>query len=110
MAINRIERPSNPFEITKATDFDDAQIAETWVDLPSKGGFRSLIDPRSPVTRFILGGKGSGRTHLLRYYSSRLQAMRLRKMGTAALFDDGYVGVYVNSFSEPAGFPGPGAL
>ena len=106
---NTLERLVNPFEITKATDFDDGEIASTWVDLPSGGGFRSLVDPTSPVTRFILGGKGSGRTHLLRYYSSRLQAMRLRTRGSAGLFEDGYVGIYVNTSAlNPGRFSGKG--
>ena len=109
MATNPVERPTNPFEVTKATDFNDAQIAATWVDLPSGGGFRSVIDPTSPVTRFILGGKGSGRTHLLRYYSSHLQAMRLQRRGAAALSAEGYVGVYVNSSTlNPGRFSGKG--
>ena len=109
MATNPANRPVNPFDITKATDFDDAQIAATWVDLPSQGGFRSLIDPTSPVTRFVLGGKGSGRTHLLRYYSSHLQALRLKEKGIAALSQDGYVGVYVNSGTlNPGRFSGKG--
>ena len=109
MAINQSDQSSNPFDVTKATDLDDTQIAETWVDLPSQGGFRSVIDPTSPVNRFVLGGKGSGRTHLLRYYSSRLQAMRLQGSGTAALLSDGYVGVYINSSTlNPGRFSGKG--
>ncbi len=99
----------NPFEVTKATDLDDDQIEATWVDLPSGGGFRSLIDPRSPVTRFVLGGKGSGRTHVMRYYSSSLQAIRIREHGADTLFGDKYVGVYVNSSTlNPGRFLGKG--
>ena len=94
MATNTVERANNPFEVTKATDLDDAQIAATWVDLPSVGGFRALVDPRSPVTRLVLGGKGSGRTHLMRYYSSQLQALRLRETKAAGLATEKYVGVY----------------
>ena len=109
MSTRAPDRSINPFEVTKATDLDDAQIAATWVDLPSAGGFRSVIDPRSPVTRFVLGGKGSGRTHLLRYYSSRLQALRLHGRGSDALATEGYVGVYLNSSAlNPGRFFGKG--
>ena len=109
MPTNTTDPTPNPFEVTKATDLDDAQIAATWVDLPSAGGFRSLIDPKSPVTRFVLGGKGSGRTHVMRYYSSSLQAIRIREQGQSALDGDGYVGVYVNStMLNPGRFSGKG--
>lgn len=96
MAASTAEELTNPFEVTKATDFDDSQIAATWVDLPRGGGFRSLIDPRSPVAKFVLGGKGSGRTHLMRYYSSSLQALRIRERGFDTLLKEGYAGIYVN--------------
>src|SRR5580704_925424 len=66
-----------PFEVTKASDFTDAQIAATWVDL-SGGGFFELADPRSPMPLMLLGGKGSGRTHLMRYYSFALQKLRAK--------------------------------
>ena len=109
MATRPAEQTPNPFEVTKATDLNDAQIAATWVDLPSGGGFRSLIDPTSPVSRFVLGGKGSGRTHVMRYFSSSLQAMRVREHGPTTLFDDRYVGVYVNSSTlNPGRFSGKG--
>ena len=104
-----VDQPPNPFEVTKATDLDDAQIAATWVDLPWGGGFRSLIDPRSPTARFVLGGKGSGRTHVMRYYSSSLQAIRVRENRWTALSGDGYVGVYANaSMLNPGRFAGKG--
>lgn len=109
MAASTAEELTNPFEVTKATDFDDGQIAATWVDLPAGGGFRSLIDPRSPVAKFVLGGKGSGRTHLMRYYSSSLQALRIRERGFDALSEEGYAGIYVNCGTlNPGRFGGKG--
>lgn len=109
MATNKADELANPFEVTKATDFDDNQIAATWVDFPAGGGFRSLVDPRSPVAKFVLGGKGSGRTHLMRYYSSGLQALRIAERGDDALSEEGYAGVYVNSSTLNAGrFGGKG--
>ena len=83
----------NPFEITKAVDFTDSQIADTWVDLPG-GGFVALADPRSPMPRFLVGGKGGGRTHLLRYYSYPLQRLRHKSEIVAGIQADGYVGIY----------------
>jgi len=84
---------NNPFEVTKAVDFTDAQIAATWVDLPG-GGFSHLADPRSPMPRFLVGGKGGGRTHLLRYFSHPLQRLRHNGNLLAAIQKEGYVGLY----------------
>lgn len=83
----------NPFEVTKAVDFTDEEIAATWVDLPG-GGFKSLVDPRSPMPRFLVGGKGGGRTHLLRYFSYPLQCLRHTDDRIKGIQSDGYVGIY----------------
>jgi hypothetical protein len=84
---------NNPFEVTKAVDFTDAQIAATWVDLPG-GGFFHLADPRSPMPRFLVGGKGGGRTHLLRYFSHPLQRLRNDGSLLKAIQNEKYVGIY----------------
>lgn len=83
----------NPFEVTKAVDFTDAEIEATWVDLPG-GGFVSLADPRSPMPMFLVGGKGGGRTHLLRYSSYALQRLRHKEDLIGGIQRDGYVGIY----------------
>jgi hypothetical protein len=83
----------NPFEVTKAVDFTNAQIEATWVDLPG-GGFLSLADPRSPMPIFLVGGKGGGRTHLLRYFSYSLQTLRHAENLLGGLAADGYLGIY----------------
>jgi hypothetical protein len=83
----------NPFEVTKAVDFTDAQIAATWVDLPG-GGFVSLADPKSPMPTFLVGGKGGGRTHLLRYFSYALQRLRHSEDLLVGVQADGYLGIY----------------
>jgi hypothetical protein len=47
---------------------------------------------------FILGGKGSGKTHLMRYASYPLQKLRYQKAGIGVadgLRRDGYVGIYI---------------
>lgn len=98
-----------PFDITKAVDFTDSQIAATWVDLPD-GGFFQLINPRSPMPLMLLGGKGSGRTHLMRYYAYALQ--KIRSEGTdivSFLQNQGYVGIYMRCEGLNAGrFNGKG--
>jgi hypothetical protein len=85
----------NPFNITKAVDFSDQQIHDYWIDIPESGGFQQLVKPASPMPMFILGGKGSGKTHLMRYYSYPLQKIRHGDGVPAELKKDGYVGIYL---------------
>jgi hypothetical protein len=85
---------TNPFNITKAVDFSDEQIANTWVDFGSEGGFYSFAAPTSPMPRVLVGGKGSGRTHLMRYYSAPLQRIRAGD-DPIRILDDGYLGIYL---------------
>ena len=73
------ETPTNPFNITKAVDFNDQEINDYWVDIPSGEGFAAMAKPTSPMPMLILGGKGSGKTHLMRYFSYPLQRIRYGK-------------------------------
>lgn len=85
----------NPFNITKAVDFSDQEIHDYWIDIPESGGFQQFVKPTSPMPMFILGGKGSGKTHLMRYYSYPLQKIRHRDGVPSVLQEDGYVGIYL---------------
>ena len=89
----------NPFTITKANDFSDDEIQKFWVQTPRTGSeLTDLVRPRSPVPIFILGGKGSGKTHLMRYHSYDLQRLRFKEAGLSILEGiqgDGYLGVYL---------------
>src|ERR1035438_5175411 len=98
-----------PFDVTKAVDLTDAQIATTWVDLKN-GGFSELVDPRMPMPLVLLGGKGSGRTHLMRHYSYQLQKLRAGEQDVVqSLRQEGYLGIYVLCESLEAGrFEGKG--
>jgi len=86
---------TNPFNITKAVDFSDQEIQDYWIDIPESGGFLQLMKPTSPMPMFILGGKGSGKTHLMRYFSYPLQKIRHGNDVPEKLKDDRYVGVYL---------------
>ena len=85
----------NPFNVTKAVDLDDKQIGDYWVDLPGGGGFQELVRPTSPMPMIILGGKGSGKTHILRYCSYQVQRMLHKSDVGAGLQEDGYIGIYL---------------
>ena len=100
--------PTNPFNITRAVDFSNEQIIRTFVDLPG-GGFASLASPTSSMPMFLLGGKGSGRTHLMRYFSYPVQKLRYGTDIGSGLHEEGYIGIYLRCGGLNAGrFNGKG--
>lgn len=107
--------PSNPFSLTKANDLSDDQIQDLWVDIAPPDSPDSLFGAgrfASPMPTFILGSKGSGKTHLMRYASFALQRKRFDRDGLASLAgarSDGYVGIYtLCSGLETGRFQGKG--
>ena len=93
-----MKRPVNPFGITRAVDLTDAEVESLWVDSGGDSSRDALFQPNSPVPLFIRGGRGSGKTHLMRYFSYPLQELRHARDGIDALAGivrDGYLGVYV---------------
>ena len=87
----------NPFRVAKSLDLTDEQVQRYWVKFeqtpsPAAAGFV----PTAPMPTIVLGGKGSGKSHLLRYHSFALQAIRYGTLEdwTEALEADGYIGVY----------------
>ena len=86
--------PENPFAVTKATDLSDSEINDTWVDWPAPGGFVERVSIRSPIARIITGGKGAGRTHLMRHYSATVQVIRGGEDAIEQIRRDGVLGIY----------------
>ncbi len=86
---------TNPFSATRAADFTDEQIHQYWVDIADDGGFLNLVKPRSEMPMLILGGKGSGKTHILRYMSFQLQRLRHGSNLVKGISAEGYVGIYL---------------
>jgi hypothetical protein len=68
----------NPFALIRAADYTDAQINSLWVELGAKV-INAIIEPRSRDSKYILGGKGTGKTHLLRYHSYSVVRLRTPK-------------------------------
>lgn len=92
--INRLEE--NPFDLVKASDFSAAEIVEYWVDISNTdGGLVQLLQPKLRTPTLILGGKGSGKTHLMRYCSAPVRAALCGGDLGAAVANDGYLGIYV---------------
>ena len=64
---------NNPFDITKAVDYTDQELYDYWVDLNQKKGFNHVMKPTTLMPMIIIGSKGSGKTHIMKYYSYELQ-------------------------------------
>lgn len=100
----------NPFHTTKATYYEDPDIVKFWVS-PEDGNnfFETVMMPQENMPIRILGGKGSGKTHILRYFSFNAQKLRALDKGSTILdeiHETKYIGVYtvasglhVNRFS-----------
>lgn len=88
----------NPFNITKATDFTNQQIAEYWVDFHTSNGEDLVyyLNPHDLTPKYIIGGKGCGKTHLLRYYSFPLQLLRHSNSAAQVLRNDKYIGLNID--------------
>jgi hypothetical protein len=89
----------NPFLLTKSNDLTDDQIEELWIEFSTEGKGGAFFSPSSPMPTIILGGKGSGKTHLMRYYSFDIQRIRFERNGDveAGLKADGYIGIYTRA-------------
>src|SRR5712691_10197900 len=109
--IRQMDEPiDNPFSVTRAADFTDEQIHHYWVDLADgSGGFSELIKPRSAMPMLILGGQGSGKTHIMRYLSFPLQQIRHTHDLVNGIRQEGYLGIYMRcSGLNSARFRGKG--
>ena len=103
------KRAFNPFAITKAVDLNDLQIENFWVAITAEDDEEAAAEferPSSPMPTYILGAKGSGKTHLMRHQAFELQSLRHAnnqvdiRDGVRA---DGYLGIYARCSGLQAG-------
>ncbi len=85
----------NPFNITKAVDYTDDDINKFWVDLNEGKGFIDFLKPSSPMPLMLLGSKGSGKTHIMRYFSFNLQKIRHKDNFRNKILEDKYLGIFL---------------
>lgn len=87
----------NPFSLVRASDYTDDQINRLWVEL-GKEQIDAVIEPRSRISKFILGGKGTGKTHLLRYYSYPVIRLRRKKeSGIEIIKNEKFIAVFLRA-------------
>ncbi len=86
----------NPFSVVKANEFSDEQILEYWVDFGEnkEEGFISSLNPKELMPKYVLGSKGCGKTHILKYYSFDTRLLYYKNDIGALLRNDGYIASY----------------
>jgi len=87
----------NPFALVRASDYTDKQINSLWVEIGPKV-INTIIEPRSKISKFILGGKGTGKTHLLRYHSYPVSRLRFpNESGISILAKQKYLAIFLRA-------------
>ena len=83
----------------QANDLSDEEIQALWVPFSRNLSDTPFFKPASSMATIVLGGKGSGKTHLLRYYSFPVQPLRYAASSdwTNHVTHDGYVGIYLRA-------------
>lgn len=93
----------NPFALVKASDFSDAQIHELWVELGAPM-INKIIEPHLRTSKYILGGKGTGKTHLLRYHSYQVARLRYpNESGLETVVRQKYLGIFIRAANVDPG-------
>lgn len=91
-----IDHP-NPFALVRASDYTDEQINSLWVELGPQV-INTIIEPQSKISKFILGGKGTGKTHLLRYYSYPVARLRFPgESGLSFLAQQKFLAIFIRA-------------
>lgn len=100
---------TNPFSLVRASDITDAQINSLWVELGASV-INTVMEPTSTTSKYILGGKGTGKTHLLRYHSYQVARLRTPELsGIASVKKMGYLAVFLRATGlDSARFEMPG--
>ncbi|NOS94391.1 MAG: hypothetical protein HOP30_20955 [Cyclobacteriaceae bacterium] len=86
----------NPFSVTKATEFSDQEINEYWVNfnIEDSQSIINVLNPNELLPKYVLGSKGCGKTHILRYFSYPTQKIRMNNDIEKLVSIDKYFGIY----------------
>ncbi|HEX8378780.1 MAG TPA: hypothetical protein VF602_13265 [Pedobacter sp.] len=90
-----INELDNPFSVTKATEFSDVEINDYWVNFNTRDNIsiEAILNPSEFLPKYVIGSKGCGKTHILRYFSFQLQRIRAENI-QELLEKEKYIGIY----------------
>lgn len=84
----------NPFSVLKSTEFTDEEIYENWVE----NNIFHLLNPTEFIPKYILGSKGSGKTHNLKFASFPLQKIK-SNFDYNKLLEEKYIGLHYETYA-----------
>src|SRR5690606_18867279 len=74
-----------------------------WVELGAPMISR-IIEPNLRMSKYILGGKGTGKTHLLRYHSYQVARLRYpNESGLETVVRQKYLGIFIRAANVDPG-------
>lgn len=85
----------NPFDDTKASYFSPDQILDLWVDPEPGVQLLHHFHPTGSMPMYIRGGKGCGKTHLMRRCSFEVQRKRMTMPLADEIRRSGYLGIWI---------------
>lgn len=92
----------NPFYPVKATELSDQDVHELWVS-PGGEGVPGVLRPVDTQSYVVKGAKGCGKTHILRWHSAEVQALRHHGDLAKAILAEQFLGVYILCRTADAG-------
>lgn len=100
----------NPFSVLKATEFTNEEIKDYWVDYGhGENSVFNVLNPTTDLPKYLLGSKGTGKTHILKYASFPLQKLKANNDLAKILTDEKYIGLYYELYGFNASrFKGKG--
>jgi hypothetical protein len=99
----------NPFSVLKATEFTNEEIKDYWVDFGhGKNSVFNVLNPTTDLPKYLLGSKGTGKTHILKYASYPLQKLKADN-DFNKIIEEKYIGLYYELYGFNASrFKGKG--
>lgn len=89
-----IQDLENPFSVLKSTEFTDQEIYDNWVE----NNIFHLLNPTEFIPKYILGSKGSGKTHNLKFASFPLQKIK-SNYDFKKLLEEKYIGLHYETYA-----------
>ncbi|EEY89114.1 hypothetical protein ABLU22_15015 [Acinetobacter lwoffii] len=89
-----MKRTLSDYSSLRAAEYNDSQINAAWLDTRQQS-FREKLSLSALGSRYLLGAKGTGKTHLLRYFSLKVALKRNSYDLKSSLNELGAISIYL---------------
>ena len=89
-----MKRTLSDYSSLRAAEYNDSQINAAWLDTRQQS-FREKLSLSALGSRYLLGAKGTGKTHLLRYFSLKVALKRNSYDLKISLNELGAISIYL---------------